>query len=137
MSEEDKNEALTDLTEVAFTLATTLRILEVFTETAVEVAQATGGGIDFSQVALMILSMRMEGGPLTDKAQATLDHPRVSDYIATTVAKVAMDEFGIDLNAAPGVAPFQSDEGLQEIIDAIEAALDNGELTLDTLSKYL
>jgi len=130
LSEEDKTQALTDLTEVAFSLATTLRVLEVFAETAVEVGQATGS-YDFTAVAGLLLSMRAEDGPLTVNAKLALDHPKVNDYILQTLVGE------VDEEPIVQVIDLGEDADLQAIIDAIEAALDNGDVTLDALNKYL
>lgn len=134
LTDEEKNTMLLDLTEITFSLAVSLRTLEVFAETDVEYADITGTEIDFSNVGIMLLTLRGdengEHSPLTSKAIEALSHPRVDAAITKQLGEYAEQQFGLPLNDL-------NDEGLQEIIDAIEEAIGNGDLTRDTLSKYL
>ena len=134
LTDEEKTTMILDFQEITFSLATALRTLEVFAESSVEFAQMTDSDIDFSSVGIMLLTLRGdengEQSPLTEKAREALDHPKVAQAISMQLEQYAEEEYGLPLANI-------SDDGLQEIIDAIEVALANGDTTLDALSKYL
>lgn len=129
LTDEQKNKALLDLTEVVFSLATTLRTLEIFAQTSVEYSELTDTPTDFTQVGHMLLDMR-EDGPLSDRAIDALDHPNVNDNIASQLGSLLKEDYGVD------VASMDAAD-LDVIIEAIETSLKNGDLDLDTLHKYL
>ena len=97
LTDEEKISMLLDLTEITFSLAVSLRTLEVFAETDVEYADLTGTEIDFTNVGIMLLTLRGdengEHSALTPKAQQALSHPRVDAAITKQLGEYAEEEY--------------------------------------------